>query len=265
MYNEYQLEVCMLAKERQNEIVNEVNIKGSVLVKELAEKYQVTEDSIRKDLSLLQKKGLLKKTYGGAMKIRNKINANELAAGSRIGQHSEAKRTIAQKAYSLLEDGDMIFLDLSTTNIELAKLIIQQDKNVTVVTNMIEIILLYSGSKNRQVIGIGGNLNHPGDAFSGSLTNRLLDTFHFDKCFMGLEGVDLTNNCVYNSYVQDGLTKKAVMKNSEKAYMLLETRKLDMQGNYKYAALDDFQGVVAECDLDEKSKAAFETRNVEVI
>ena len=62
----------MLAQQRQEAIVEEVNEKGSVLVKELAIKYNVTQDSIRKDLSVLQKQGLLKKTYGGAVRIRKK-------------------------------------------------------------------------------------------------------------------------------------------------------------------------------------------------
>ena len=62
----------MLARERQNKIVEIVNREGSVLVKELSELFKVTEDSIRKDLSALEKKGLLKKTYGGA--IKNRVN-----------------------------------------------------------------------------------------------------------------------------------------------------------------------------------------------
>ena len=70
----------MLARERQNKIVEMVNANGSVLVKELSEMFEVTEDSIRKDLSLLEKKELLKKTYGGA--VRNRVNTHELYAVS---------------------------------------------------------------------------------------------------------------------------------------------------------------------------------------
>ena len=80
----------MLAQQRQEAIVEEVNEKGSVLVKELAIKYDVTQDSIRKDLSVLQKQGLLKKTYGGAVRIRKKIAAQDLVASKRISQNRPA-------------------------------------------------------------------------------------------------------------------------------------------------------------------------------
>lgn len=255
----------MLAQERQNAIVEEVNENGSVLVKELAEKYKVTEDSIRKDLSMLQRKGLLKKTYGGAMKVRNKLGVNELTASSRVGKHIAEKKKIARKAYKQLEDGDMIFLDLSTTNIEIARLIIENNKNVTVVTNMIEIVLLYAGSKNRQLICIGGNMNHQGDAFTGAFANRQIDAFHFDKCFMGLEGINLDQNCIFNFSIEDALTKKSVMENSEKSYMVLETRKLQMQGNYKYATIDEFDSVIVDQDLDEETLFEFQQKEMEVI
>ena len=74
----------MLARERQNKIVEMVNTEGSVLVKELSELFDVTEDSIRKDLSLLEKKGLLKKTYGGA--VKNRVNTHELYVSQRKGK-----------------------------------------------------------------------------------------------------------------------------------------------------------------------------------
>ena len=79
----------MLARERQNKIVEMVNANGSVLVKELSEMFEVTEDSIRKDLSLLEKKELLKKTYGGA--VRNRVNTHELYVSQRKGKNVEEK------------------------------------------------------------------------------------------------------------------------------------------------------------------------------
>ena len=105
----------MFAEERQNDIVSLVNKKGSVRVKELSEKYDVTEDSIRKDLTQLEKKGLLKKTYGGAMKIR--INVHDLDVAQRKDKNIEMKQMIAQKALELIKDGDMVFLDISTANL----------------------------------------------------------------------------------------------------------------------------------------------------
>ena len=123
----------MLARERQNTIVEIVNREGSVRVKNLSKKFGVTEDSIRKDL-------MLKKTYGGAVRVRT--NSHDRYVSQRIGKNVEEKRVIAKRAYEIIQDGDVIFLDISTINIELVKLIVEADRPVTVVTNMIDAILI---------------------------------------------------------------------------------------------------------------------------
>lgn len=85
----------MLARERQNKIVEIVNREGSVLVKELSELFKVTEDSIRKDLSALEKKGLLKKTYGGA--IKNRVNTHEIYVSPAKGKECKRKAAYSTK------------------------------------------------------------------------------------------------------------------------------------------------------------------------
>lgn len=255
----------MLAEKRQEAIVDQVNQNGSVLVKELAKQFDVTEDSIRKDLTALQKKGLLKKTYGGAVRIREKIAVNEVVARKRVGKNQEDKLKIAHKAMQCIKDGDLVYLDLSTSNLELARLLIQSDKNITVVSNMIEILLLYANSKQRNFIFVGGGLNRQGDAFSGSLANQSLEPFHFDKAFMGLEGVDTETGEIYNFSVEDGLTKRFVLSRCKKAYMMMETRKFAMEGNYSYAQLDDFTGVICEKEPKEKIKKILEQKGLELL
>lgn len=253
----------MLAQQRQEAIVEEVNAKGSVLVKELAIKYDVTQDSIRKDLNILQKRGLLKKTYGGAVRIRKKIATSELVASKRIGKHRQDKQAIAQSAYQLIEAGDLVFLDLSTSNLELAKLLIADHKNATIVTNMLDIANLFAVSNNRHFIFIGGELNQQGDAFSGALSNTQLRPYSFDKAFIGLEGVDVESGKVFNYSVADATTKQTVIKQTKSPYMMLETRKLEMSGNYAFANISDFTGVIMEKKPDEKYLHQLE--NLEVI
>ena len=102
----------MLARERQNTIVEIVNREGSVRVKNLSKKFGVTEDSIRKDLAHLEKDGMLKKTYGGAVRVRT--NSHNRYVSQRIGKNVEEKRVIAKRAYEIIQDGDVIFLDIFT-------------------------------------------------------------------------------------------------------------------------------------------------------
>lgn len=240
----------MLAEERQNRIVELVNENGSVLVKELSEQFEVTEDSIRKDLTLLQKKGLLKKTYGGAVRVR--VNEHDYYVSQRKGKNQSEKKKIAQKALELIENGDVIFLDISTVGLELANLLVQSSLSITVVTNMIDIMLTFKADSRIKVIFVGGMFSDGRDGFVGAFTNQEIKKFRFDKAFMGVVGVNLENGAVTTYQAEDATTKAAVMESSSQSYMLLETRKFAAEGNYIYADIEDFEGAVLETETDAK-------------
>lgn len=252
----------MLAKERQNKIVEMVNRDGSILVKELSELFDVTEDSIRKDLSLLEKKGLLKKTYGGA--VKNRVNTHELYVSQRKGKNVGEKQSVAKHAFDLIEEGDVIFLDISTSNIELIKLIVEANLKVTVVTNMIDIMLSFTAPLDTNLIFIGGKLNRGRDGFIGSYTNKQMEEFNFDKAFMGVVGIELEKNRVYTYATEDALTKRAIMNASDVSYMMLEKRKFSRKGNYRYADIDDFAGIVLDGEPEEEIFDKLKEYNVEL-
>lgn len=247
----------MFVEERQSYIVELVNKNGSVKVKDLSLQFNVTEDSIRKDLTRLEKKGLLKKRYGGAVKLR--INPHDVTVHQRKEKNIEEKQRIAERALALIEDEYTIYLDISTANLELAKLLIQSDKKVTVVTNMVDIMLTLAHSANIKIIFVGGTLNRSCDGFVGSISEDLIRQFRFDLSFMGVVGIDVYGNSVDTYVVEDGMTKKVAMVASKKALLMLECRKLEMDGTYKYAKIDDFSGAI----LDGKPKKEYEDKLLE--
>lgn len=234
----------MFAEERQNLIVELVNKNGSVRVKDLSEQFSVTEDSIRKDLTLLEKKGLLKKTYGGAMP--NRVNPHTFTVSQRKEENSEAKGLVARKAMELIKDGDMIFLDISTVNLELAKLLIQSPLKITVVSNMIDILLEFMVPTQIQFLFVGGHFNRSRDGVVGCFTNKMLQDFRFDLAFLGVVGLDVFNNCVFTYKVEDGLTKSTILSISKRAYMMIETKKFQTDGTYRYAGIEEFTGGILE-------------------
>ena len=251
----------MLARERQNTIVEIVNREGSVRVKNLSKKFGVTEDSIRKDLAHLEKDGMLKKTYGGAVRVRT--NSHDRYVSQRIGKNVEEKRVIAKRAYEIIQDGDVIFLDISTINIELVKLIVEADRPVTVVTNMIDaiLIMLYEKDTKTKLIFLGGKLNRGRDGFVGTITNRNISNYQFDKAFMGVVGIDVNRNRVYTYDTEDALTKKSVM---EECYMLMEREKLSKDGNYKYAGIDEFTGLIMEESVEGAIMSKLKSYNIDI-
>ena len=129
----------MFLEERQEAILNLLSRDGKVRVKDLSEMFKVTEDCIRKDLGALEKQGKLKRTYGGAVVRRE--NLHMLEVSKHRNTDVEAKRRIAQAAVKLIHEKDMVFLDISTSNLAIAELLVKTDREMTVVTNMIDILV----------------------------------------------------------------------------------------------------------------------------
>lgn len=231
----------MYAKERQEKIKELINIEGSVKVKDLSLKYNVTEDCIRKDLAQLEKKGYLKKTYGGAVSVR--INPHLYNSKDRKNTQNDERIIIAKKAYSLLKNGDTIFLDVSLSNLELAKLIVTSPLQITVITNMIDILNILVHSQV-SVIFIGGELNNSRDAFWGTLSLQILTSFKIDKAFLGVVGIDTNSGQISTYHIDDGIMKAKAIEQSRYTYLLCEERKFKEDGNYIFSSLNNVYGII---------------------
>ncbi|RSK25880.1 DeoR/GlpR transcriptional regulator [Bacillus sp. HMF5848] len=253
----------MLAEERHQKIIEKLHSDGSVKVKELSALFKVTEDCIRKDLAQLEKSDLLKRTYGGAVPLRQNTHSFEVV--KRKASNVEAKKKIAAKAIELINAGDTIFLDISTSNIELAKEILNSGKRVTVVTNMIEIIQVFTCQSNVKLVSVGGSLNEFCDGFIGSLCIQTITQYKFDIAFVGAVGIDVFENSVFTYDAEDGLTKKAILKSSRKTYLVSEVVKFNHDGNYKYASIDEFKGIITDEKVNDKVKRSLYQSNVNLI
>lgn len=253
----------MSQKKRHQQIITKLNIEGQVFVKELASSFGVTEDCIRKDLTLLEKAGKLKRVHGGAVNVR--INPHHTNVSERVELYSEEKKCIASKAVNELEGGYVIFLDISTSNLEIAKIIFEKNIPLTIVTNMIDIMQIYRQNSAVRLIFLGGDFNQAKDGFVGSLTNYLIEQYRFDISFIGVVGIDLEHNVITTYETNDGITKKTAIKASKKAYMVGESAKLNQDGNYAYATLDDFTGYICEKEIDDSLIKTFKDHQVELI
>ena len=253
----------MLSKQRHNMIVQMIRDLGSVQVKDLSARFAVTPDSIRKDLSLLQEKGLLKKTYGGAIAIKDEDQ--ERLVSQRKGRYLADKQRLARRALALLKDGDVIFLDISTANIELAKMLSTSGLALTVVTNMIEVMLVMTRDVHNKLIFLGGSFGGGRGGFVGAVTNQQVAQYRFDFSFLGTVGVSLERNEVMTDMDDDAATKALVIRQSRKAYLMLESRKLLKEGTCVYATLADFTGVVLDKELPLGAQAWMDAHDLTVL
>ena len=253
----------MFLEERQDMILDMLARDGKVLVKELSEKFGVTEDCIRKDLGALEKRGKLKRTYGGAVMRRENSHMMEVSKHRHIDV--EAKRAIAKTALRLIGKRDMVFLDISTSNLALAELLSQGDYEVTVVTNMVDILVILSRNPKIRVIFAGGKLNKSRDGFWGGMTLDFISHLKPDIAFVGAVGVDIKENSVSTYDIEDGINKAQIIRVSKRAYVVAEARKLSTDGNYNYATLDSLSGLLTDTKPADDVCAAAEKFGVDII
>ena len=214
----------MFLEERQESIMNMLNADGKVRVKELSEKFGVTEDCIRKDLGSLEKQGRLKRTYGGAVVLRENNHVIEIS--KRKTTDVDAKRRIAHAAVKLIHDRDMVFLDISTSNLA---------------------------------------INKSRDGFWGGMTMDFISRLKPDVAFVGAIGVDAMENSVSTYDIEDGINKAQIIRVSKKAYVVAEAKKLSTDGNYNYATLDTLSGLITDSMPSEKVCEALSRYGVQLI
>jgi DeoR family glycerol-3-phosphate regulon repressor len=254
----------LFAEERLQAIQNILNTKGKLKVKDLSTQFNVTEDCIRKDLKSLENQGLLKRTYGGAVQLRESSGNYDMLARKEVNVPS--KTMIAKKAFDLILDRETIFLDLSTTNILLAKLLAENAKRATIVTNTLEIINILSASPNPiAVVATGGILNKNLLGFTGAATIELISRYKFDKSFIGSCGVNVFDHSITTFDIDDGITKRAIIEASKKSCLVMENTKFHFDGNYKFAALDDIDCIVTDALPNTETVKILEDLNIELL
>lgn len=238
----------MLQQERHNQILAKLNLDGQVRVRDLSKDFAVTEDCIRKDLTILEKQQKLKRIHGGAIQVRTNLHTVNVVDRKNI--RVEEKKIIAKKAIELIKPGTTVFLGISTITLEIAKLIYQRNLNVSVVTNMIEIMEIFTQDCTPSLFFIGGAMNRAKDGFIGSFTTEQIKKFKFDISFIGVVGIDVHEGKVTTYYVDDGITKKEVINSSKKCYIVAEAAKFDLDGNYVFANIGDFTGYIGDQSRD---------------
>lgn len=250
----------MFTEERLDAILQILKQDGKVRVKNLSEQFQVTEDCIRKDLKVLENSGKLKRTYGGA--ILSQDYPLERDVIDRRTYNEDKKLIIAKKAAELIKDHETIFLDISTTNIKLAEILVENRKQLVVVSNMIDILQTLARSSTITAIGTGGTMYRTVNGFMGAATIEVIKQYSFDRAFIGSCGVDMVDQSITTLGVEDGLTKKAALLSSRHKYVVMERDKFYFNDSYKFAHFDDINGIITDESPDQSTQNVLDAAGI---
>lgn len=212
----------MLGIERRQLIAEIIQTDKRVLVADLSKKFEVTEETIRRDLEKLEKEGLVTRTYGGA--ILNQHTNIDLPFAERVDMNLQMKQKVAQKALNYISDHDSLFVDSSSTCFELIKLL-NNKQQVTVITNSVKALNEISSDKLK-MISTGGSLRPYSLSLVGSIPQETVKKFNADFAILSCKGIDISKG-IMDSNEMDAEVKKVMVQQAGKTMMLVDHTKFD--------------------------------------
>ncbi|MDY2965288.1 MAG: DeoR/GlpR family DNA-binding transcription regulator [Megasphaera massiliensis] len=225
----------MLGLERRQKIMEKIRIDRKVYVSELAKLFKVTEETIRRDLEKLESQELLSRSYGGA--VITESTSDELSYTRRSSINNESKLLIADKAASLIHDGDTIMMDSSTTCQALLQRL-QNQRNITVVTNSIRLMNDFIGC-GFKMICTGGTMRDSSCALTDSIACETLTRYYVDFAFISCKSIDL-NKGIMESNESESRVKSIMMQQARNTILLVDHSKFDKTA---FVKCDDFERI----------------------
>lgn len=235
-------------------------LDGKVVVSELAGRYEVTEETIRRDLEKLESDGYARKTYGGA--VRNESGAGDLPYTVRKQTNVGGKKYIAEQIAALIRDGNSLLLDSSTTALFTVKSMFAK-QNLTLVTNSVEILLDLPQNHNWNIVSTGGLYRSESMAFYGNAAQEVIAKYHVDYAVLSCKGLDAEAGITDTREVFADM-KKGFLRSARHVILAIDHTKFDMVSFVKFGDLSDVDIVVTDVEPSEQWKRLFAEKNIEL-
>ena len=237
----------MFGVERRNKIMSILYDKRSILVQEAAVSFGVTEETIRRDLKELERQGLLSRTYGGA--VLSDDTKTEAPLEIRESINIAGKDSIGRYAAGMVNDGDTLFLDASTSSLYVAKHI-KNKKGLTVITNAERIILELSSCVDMTLISTGGILRNKSLSYVGRAAENAISNYYANKLFFSCKGFSPKRELT-DSNEQESEIRKTMIRCSSQVIFLCDHTKFDKVGYVNTAKLSDINTIVTDTRFPE--------------
>jgi DeoR/GlpR family transcriptional regulator of sugar metabolism len=256
-----QKNVNLLAKHRRDRIMEMIQEDGNVKVVNLSKIFRVSEVTIRQDLEKLEQDGYIVREHGGA--YLKSISAQVRSFSLQHRENMEMKMLIAKKAAEFINDGDTVILDSGTTITELAKNLMTR-KNLTVVTNALNIATMLGSEPAINVIMTGGEFKAPTLSLTGDKAAAFFNNLHVDKLFLATAGISLKAGLTYPS-ISDLVVKKAMIDAADTVYLLADSTKIGKSSLASLGALSLVNYLITDNGLQDKHRQLFKDNDIEYI
>jgi len=254
----------MLPGERQQKILEEIKNKGAATISELSKNFNVSEMTVRRDLNLLEEKGLIKRTYGGALSLE--VATFEPTFQEKDSINIEEKRRIGAAAVSIINQGDTIFLTTGTTTMQIVKSLLKSRShmNLTVVTNSLNNAYELCKLNNIRLFVIGGEVRKTSYAMVMPQIEESLKGIYIDKFFLGVNGLSNEYGLTIPNPLEAQLCRLVIRKSRE-TIVVADHSKFGKVTFAHIANLNEIDKVITDSAVDQEYIRQLKEEDIEVI
>lgn len=254
----------IIPAERREKIERILQGRQFVSSSELCNLIDASESTVRRDLEQLEDQGILERVHGGAI-LTQHVNTESLYKHSRLKNENEKQR-IAEQACSMIEENDVVFLNHGTTTSMIAQVLAKNNvfKNVTVISSNLGVMnALFESDIN--FICLGGTLRTKSLSLTGAMTIENLACFISNKCFIGVDGIDVRYGCTYFTVQDADVTKQMARNTHGQIHVVADHEKWGTVSPYSAVPFSRISSFITGVELNENISSVFEENGVSLL
>ena len=253
----------MTINERHDLIIKELDTKGQVSVTELSTMLNVSEVTIRKDLTMLEQGNRLYRAHGKAIKMSPYINDRDVNV--KFSQYPAEKTAIGKKAVSLIEANDSIIIASGTTVEYFAREVYTDESlgRLTVIKSALNVASILAKNRNFEVVQLGGIVRGTALSAVGSDAEHMLENFNSSKLFIGVDGIDIEYGLSTTNLLEANLNR-VMIRSAQKTIVLCDSSKFGRRGFSRICEIDDVDQIITDAGIPPHTLEALQQRGIEV-
>ena len=247
--------------ERQKKMMEYIEANTSAQIHELAEKFHVSEATVRRDLDDLDQQGALRRTHGGAIKV-DRSTSYESMYSEKISQMLEEKHRIAEYAAQMVKPGDTVLIDSGTTTFFIAQALAHHE-NLTIITNDLYIAYQTPVQPASMLIVTGGTRRQGRQELVGSIPESFVRDSHVDVAFIGVDGIDLTGGVTNANFTEVGL-KRLMIASAARSVIVADHTKFGRVALARICDLKDASLLITDRGIESETLSRLKKLGVQI-
>ncbi len=251
----------LFIEERQDKIVKYIEKVEKATIEDIMSLLKISRSTVRRDLIDLERKNLIIRTRGGALK--KKYFKYEFSLNEKKDLNLDKKKKIAQIAKRFINEGDIIYISGGTTTLELAKILFDI-KDLIVFTNAINILLELANNSGIEIKLVGGDFRKKTFSMVGQEAINYLDRYNFDKAFVGVNGVSVDEGFTTPNELE-AIVDGEVIRKSKETFILADESKLGAVAFSTICKIEDVNYIITDKSLNSKLSKDIQKNDVKIV